>query len=64
MVADSEYSFFYIHLDEGDNPPVYRISPESYEEFPGDDTFGKIADTFEDWINKKIDNWEHEQQYL
>jgi hypothetical protein len=64
VVADFDDAFFYIHLDEGDNPPVYRLDCENYGDMRDEYTFGKIAETFEEWINKKIDNWEHEQQYL
>ena len=63
VVADFDDAFFYIHLDEGDNPPVYRLDCENYGDMRDEYTFGKIAETFEDWINKKIEFWEEDQQY-
>ena len=64
VVADFDDAFFYIHLDEGDNPPVYRLDCENYGDMRDEYTFGKIAETFEEWINKKIEFWENEQKYL
>ena len=64
VVADFDDAFFYIHLDEGDNPPVYRLDCDNYGDMRDEYTFGKIAETFEEWINKKIGFWENEQKYL
>ena len=64
VVADFDDAIFYIHLDEGDNPPVYRLDCENYGDMSDEYTFGKIAETFEEWINKKIEFWENEQKYL
>jgi hypothetical protein len=61
VIGDTDLSFYYIHFDEGDNPPVYRLTPEDYEEYPDESSFGKIADTFEAWVNKWIVGFESEQ---
>ena len=61
VIGDTDISFYYIHFDEGDNPSVYRLTPEDYEEYPDESSFGKIADTFEAWVNKWITSFESEQ---
>lgn len=61
VIGDTDISFYYIHFDEGENPPVYRLTPEDYKEYPDESSFGKIADTFEAWINKWIASFEFEQ---
>ena len=62
VVGDTDISFFYIHLDEGDNPPVYRLTPEDYEDYQDEKTFGKIYESFQEWIEFAINNYELKQE--
>ena len=55
--GDSD-SFWYFHLDEGDNPPIYRLSCMYYEDYPDESSFGKVSDSFQDWIERAIGNYE------
>ena len=54
VIGDFDDAFWYFHFDEGDNPPVYRLDCENYGDIDDQYTFGKVADTFEAWINKAI----------
>ncbi|WP_298426869.1 SMI1/KNR4 family protein [uncultured Kordia sp.] len=58
VIATDANAFWYFHLDEGDNPPVYRLDCEYYEEYPDKYSFGKIAETFQAWIEKGIEYYE------
>ncbi|KAB8152437.1 hypothetical protein EZY14_013575 [Kordia sp. TARA_039_SRF] len=44
----------FIYLDEGDNPPVYGLDMENYEDYP-ENFFRKIADSFSEYVEKAID---------
>ena len=55
--GDSD-SFWYFHLDDGDNPPIYRLSCMYYEDYPDESSFGKVSDSFQDWIERAIENYE------
>ena len=59
--GDSD-SFWYFHLDEGDNPTVYRLSCMYYEEYPDEKSFGKVADSFQDWIEQAIKYYEEDPE--
>ena len=59
--GDSD-SFWYFHLDEGDNPAVYRLSCMYYEEYPDEKSFGKVADSFQDWIEQAIKYYEEDPE--
>ncbi|WP_298426872.1 SMI1/KNR4 family protein [uncultured Kordia sp.] len=58
VIATDANTFYYFHLDEGDNPPVYRLDCEYYEEYPDKYSFGKIAESFQAWIEKGIEYYE------
>ncbi len=58
VIADTGGSFWYFHLDEGDNPPIYRLSPEYYSDYQDEQSFGKVANSFKDWIDGAIDRYE------
>ena len=59
--GDSE-SFWYFHLDEGDNPAIYRLSCMYYGEVKDKLAFGKVADSFQAWIEKAIDYFEEDPE--
>ena len=59
VIATSDrVAFWYFHQDEGDNPPIYRLDCESYGDVPKEMAFGKVADSFQAWIEKAITNYE------
>ena len=62
MVGDFDDAFFYIHLDEGDNPPVHRLDCENYGDMDDKYTFGKIYESFQEWIEFAINNYELKQE--
>ena len=51
-------AFWYFHQDEGDNPPIYRLDCENYGDAPKEMVFGKVADSFQAWVEKAITNYE------
>lgn len=55
-------AFWYFHLDEGDNPAVYRLDCENYGEIDDKYTFGKVADSFQDWIEQAIKYYEEDPE--
>jgi len=55
-------AFWYFHLDEGDNPVVYRLDCENYGEIDDKYTFGKVADSFQDWIEQAIKYYEEDPE--
>ena len=62
VIATLERAFWYFHLDEGDNPPIYRLDSEYYEDYPNESSFGKVADSFQAWIEKAIDYFEEDPE--
>jgi len=57
--SDGSEAICYFHFDEGDNPPVYGLSMELYEDYP-DRCFKKMADTFQEYIENVIDKYDPE----
>ncbi|WP_420571853.1 SMI1/KNR4 family protein [Kordia sp.] len=47
----------FIYLDEGDDPPVYGLDMENYEDDPKE-AFGKIADSFSEYVEQAIDDYD------
>ncbi|KAB8152409.1 hypothetical protein EZY14_013425 [Kordia sp. TARA_039_SRF] len=47
----------FIYLDEGDDPPVYGLDIENYEDDPKE-AFGKIADSFSEYVEQAIDDYD------
>ena len=62
VIATHEDAFWYFHLDEGDNPPIYRLDCGYYGDSPDEYTFGKVADSFQDWIEKAIAFYEEDPE--
>lgn len=56
----SGVAFWYFHFDEGDNPPIYRLDCENYEEYPDEYSFGKVANSFQEWIEEAIERYEED----
>jgi hypothetical protein len=46
----------FIYLDEGDNPPVYGLDMENYEDNPKK-YFKKIANSFSEYVEKAINTY-------
>ena len=60
VIADDGDSdaFWYFHLDEGDNPAIYRLSCMYYGEMDDKYTFGKVANSFQEWIEEAVERYE------
>lgn len=48
----------YFFFDEGENPPVYGLSMADYEEEPTEDFFCKVSDSFSEYIQGFIDDYD------
>ncbi len=55
---DGSEVIWYIDLDADDDPPVYGFNIVEYAYEPSDFWHKKVADSFSEWINKKIDFFE------
>lgn len=62
VIATHEDAFWYFHLDEGDNPSIYRLDCGYYGDSPEEYTFGKVADSFQEWIEKAIAFYEEDPE--
>ncbi|PTX63780.1 hypothetical protein C8N46_101386 [Kordia periserrulae] len=47
----------FIYLDEGDDPPVYGLDMENYEDYP-EKFFRKIANSFSEYVERAIDSYD------
>ena len=63
VIVDFDYVFWYIHPDEGDNPPVHRLDCEMYGDIEDRYTFSIVGESFQAWIEKSIDDYESRKQY-
>ena len=61
VANSSSESIIYIHYDDGDNPSVYGISMEDYDDKPSL-SHVRIADTFQEWIEKWIEKYDSERR--
>ena len=59
---DGSEVIWYIDLDAGDDPPVYGFNIVEYAYEPSDEWFGKEADSFSDWINMVIEEYNEKNQ--
>ncbi len=62
VIATDSGAFWYFYLDDGDNPPVYRLDCEFYGDMDDIYTFGPVAESFQKWVEKAIDFYENDPE--
>ncbi|WP_420571854.1 SMI1/KNR4 family protein [Kordia sp.] len=62
VIATDSGAFWYFHLNEGDNPPVYRLDCEFYGDMDDIYTFGPVAESFQKWVEEAIEFYESDPE--